>query len=110
MLRRILGESQRRTIFTSRLEKILHPMNRLILKITWFKEIEISMPVGESRFFFRPFVFSDVIMLFTDYEPYIKRVFQPQKGETVIDVGAHIGIIHFECCEESWDSWKCCFF
>ncbi len=31
-------------------------------------------------------------MLFTDYEPYVKRVFQPCEGETVIDVGAHIGI------------------
>jgi FkbM family methyltransferase len=92
MLRRILGESQRRTIFTSRLEKILHPLNRLILKIPWFKETEISMPFGESRFFFRPFVFSDLIMLFTDWEPYIMRVFQPNKGETVIDVGAHIGL------------------
>jgi len=31
-------------------------------------------------------------MLFSDYETYVKRIFKPQKGETVFDVGAHIGI------------------
>jgi FkbM family methyltransferase len=92
MLTRILGESERRTVLTKCFEKIWHPLNRWILKITWFKKFEICMRVGDFHLFFRPFVFSDTLMLFTDYEPYIKRVFQPHKGETVIDVGAHIGI------------------
>jgi FkbM family methyltransferase len=92
MLTRILGESQRRTALTRTLEKILHPLNRLILKISLLRKIEFCMYVGEFYFFFRPFIFSDLIMLFTDYEPYTKRVFQPRKGETVIDVGAHFGM------------------
>jgi FkbM family methyltransferase len=92
MLTRILGESQRRAAIIHCLERILYPLDSLILKITWFKELEICMPVGDFRLFFRPFLFSDLIILFTDYEPYIKRIFQPSKGETVLDVGAHIGI------------------
>jgi FkbM family methyltransferase len=92
MLTRILGESERRTVLTKCFERIWHPLDRAILKIMWFKKIEICMRVGEFRLFFRPFVFSDTLMLFADYEPYTKRVFQPRKGETVIDVGAHIGI------------------
>lgn len=92
MITRILGESQRRAVLTMCLDRIFHPLNRLILKIAWFREFEICLRIGDFRFFFRPFVFSDLVILFTDFEPYIKRAFQPRRGETVIDVGAHIGI------------------
>jgi FkbM family methyltransferase len=31
------------------------------------------------------------MLLFSDFEPYVKRIFNPKKGEIVFDVGAHIG-------------------
>lgn len=92
MLTRLIGESQRRLALIMCFNRILHPLNKLILKIKRLREFEICLRVGDSHLFFRPFLFSDLAMLFTDYEPYVKRIFQPHKGETVIDVGAHIGI------------------
>jgi FkbM family methyltransferase len=104
MLTKILGESQRRRAIINCLEKIIYPVDRQILKINWFKQTELCMSVGEFQVFFRPFLFSDLIILFTDYEPYIKRIFQPNKGETVVDVGAHIGVYTLNAANKVGDS------
>lgn len=41
--------------------------------------------------FIRPLILSDIIMTTKVWEPYVQKVFKPQKGDVVIDVGAHIG-------------------
>ncbi len=92
LITKILGESEKRAVLTRCLDRIFHPLDRSVLKIARLREFEVCLRVGEFRFFFRPFVFSDVVVLFTDFEPYIKRAFQPRIGETVVDVGSHIGI------------------
>lgn len=92
MLRRIIGESQRRIVLFEFLSTIVYPLNKLILKIRYLRKIQKCLRVGDYYFFFRPFIFSDLVMLFSDWESYVKRVFKPRKGETVFDAGAHIGI------------------
>jgi len=92
MLRRIIGESQRRVVFFKFLYTIIYPLNKLLLKIRYLRKIQKCLRVGDFYFFFRPFILSDLMLLFSDCEPYVKRIFVPEKGEVIFDVGAHIGI------------------
>lgn len=41
---------------------------------------------------FRPFIFSDMAIVSTVFEPDVRSAFQPKPNETVVDVGAHIGL------------------
>ena len=89
---RARGESQKRIALRRFLDTIIEPLNRLLLRIKHVRKIQKCLRVGDFHFFFRPFIFSDLLVLFLDYEPFLKKVFKPQKGDIVFDVGAHIGI------------------
>lgn len=92
MWKRIIGESQRRIVLFKFASTVVYPLNKLILKIRCLRKIQKCLRIGDFYFFFRPFIFSDLFTLFSDCEPYVKRIFKPRKGETVFDAGAHIGI------------------
>jgi FkbM family methyltransferase len=34
---------------------------------------------------------SDLLIVLTDFEPYVRAIFNPEEGQTVLDIGAHIG-------------------
>lgn len=56
--------------------------------------------VDQNLMTFRPLVLSDLVMVTTDWEPYVKSIFQPRPGEIVIDVGAHIGFYTLKAARE----------
>lgn len=44
-----------------------------------------------SNFYFRPLFLDEIYMALGLWEPYVCRIFTPNKGDVVLDVGAHIG-------------------
>lgn len=44
-----------------------------------------------SNFYFRPLLIAEIHMALGIWEPYVSHVFNPNKGDVVLDVGAHIG-------------------
>lgn len=65
---------------------------RLIPGIFYFtRTISLNQYEG-IKIAFRPFVFSDIAIVSTVFETDVRSVFQPKPNETVIDVGAHIGL------------------
>lgn len=92
MFSKLLGESQLRRIVTQLLVRIVDPLNRFVLSTRSLHKIQRRIRARDLIFHFRPFVLSDLIVLFTDWESYVRNVFKPQKGDIVFDIGAHIGI------------------
>jgi FkbM family methyltransferase len=50
-----------------------------------------STSADGMRIFFRPLVFGDLQVVFTEYEKHISKIFNPKSGDVVLDVGAYIG-------------------
>lgn len=93
MWHKILGDQPpRRLVFSEALRRIVYPLNRMILKVSCLRKVNLCLYVRGFFFFFRPFVLSDWVVLFSDWEPYVKSVFNPDQGQVVFDVGAHIGL------------------
>lgn len=44
-----------------------------------------------SNFYFRPLLTAEIHMVSGLWEPYVSHIFTPNKGDVVLDVGAHIG-------------------
>ena len=92
MIEKLLGSSiPRRFALAEFLSKILLPLNKSLLKIDRLRKIEFCFLTQGFYFYFRPFVLTDLVLLFSDWEPYVKKIFLPQIGQIVFDIGAHIG-------------------
>ena len=92
MLSKTIGQSQQRIAFSEFLTRIIKPINKALLRINRLRKIVLRFRVGKFNFSFRPFIYSDLLILFTDFEPYVKHVFKPRKGDIVFDIGAHLGL------------------
>jgi FkbM family methyltransferase len=65
---------------------------RLIPGIFYFTWIISLNKYKGIKIAFRPFIFSDIAIVSTVFETDVRSVFQPKPNETVIDVGAHLGL------------------
>ena len=68
----------------------------------WFTKIVIKLPHG--KLWFRPIFLEEIYMALGLWEPYVCQVFKPQKGQVVLDVGAHIGYYTVKAAEAVGDS------
>jgi FkbM family methyltransferase len=55
------------------------------------KAISLVAKTEFGLFRYRPFFINEILMAEGLYEPHVKEVFKPEKGETVIDIGSNIG-------------------
>src|SRR5687768_8556292 len=55
---------------------------------------KIKVNYSGCKFFIRPFLFSEIIMVSGKWEPYVKRILDKEirEGDVVVEVGASIGI------------------
>lgn len=51
----------------------------------------VVMRLPNSKFYFRPLFIEEIYMALGLWEPYVCRIFTPNSGDVVLDVGAHIG-------------------
>jgi FkbM family methyltransferase len=51
----------------------------------------LTTRIPYSHFYFRPFFIDEIYMALGLWEPYVCRIFTPNKGDVVLDAGAHIG-------------------
>jgi len=86
---RPLGET-RRTILSKFLYGFIQPLWHLMPDLSRFTYVAV---VDKNLMKFRPLVLSDLLLVLAnrDKEPYVQKIFRPKSGETVVDVGAHIG-------------------
>lgn len=91
MIARILSNPSRLFVSKRLLDEIIYPVVKPLMYIEPLRQIRIRLNIQGFYYFFRPFVISDLLVLFAEWEPYVKDVFHPKKGDIVIDIGAHIG-------------------
>jgi hypothetical protein len=73
------------------LDRVIHPMAKPFIYTQFFHKINFCMKIKGAYYFFRPFIISDLLALFGDWESYVKDVFNPKSGDVIVDVGAYIG-------------------
>lgn len=85
-----LEETTKRTILLKFLQTFVHPLYPFN---TRFSNFACITTCGQNLIKFRPLVLSDLTLVFasTYKEPSVQRIFRPNQGEIVVDVGAHIG-------------------
>ena len=83
------GET-RRLVLTTLLHGFVEPLWHLIPDLSRFTFVTT---VDKNLMKFRPLVLSDLLLVLAnkDKEPYVQKIFRPKSGDTVVDVGAHIG-------------------
>ncbi len=110
-----------RTLLFSILKPFSNETKRVILGIFVFGIIRrfwnilpelsnftIVSPVDGNMVKFRPAILHDSLFVIAnqDHEPFVKEVFQPKKGDVVVDVGAHIGLYTLSAAKEVGTSGK----
>jgi FkbM family methyltransferase len=85
-----MGET-RRIILSTFLYGFVRPLWSLMPDFSRFTWVTL---VGNNLISFRPLVMHDFVFVLAnkDHEPYVQKIFHPKPGETVVDVGAHIGL------------------
>lgn len=60
------------------------------------RRVSLSIYIPKKRIYVRPCFLNEIYMGLGLWEPYVTRIFKPQKGDVVLDVGAHIGYYTIE--------------
>jgi FkbM family methyltransferase len=66
----------------------LPPLSKLVASARGFTMV-VSTQFGVFRF--RPVFVNEILMALELYEPHVRQIFKPERGQTVIDIGSNIG-------------------
>lgn len=92
ILSRLLKSGSRIEIFLSVFYKLLWRLAPSVLQVTR------TISMGDFLMAFRPFILSDQHITDPGFEKDVRAHFQPKTNQTVLDVGAHIGLYTLMAC------------
>ena len=87
----LVGERRAHTVLVNLLSNFIAPIYFSLGLDKWGWRFEHIVNISPNRMVVR-FILSDLVLVLADWEPYVKRIFNPKEDQTVLDIGAHIGL------------------